>query len=139
VFSPAEPKSKVQFVVQNRSDKRDFQMLTKGARTRQVIEKIGGASRDRTDDLIVANDGIAQINSFACSRLDAEYGPLRSNSHKHFRLAGRVCLTVFPAWASVRGVGCAADAVPVRAQMMLERAANRGRLLQFRSIGITAS
>ena len=26
--------------------------------TRQVIDGIGGASRDRTDDLIVANDGV---------------------------------------------------------------------------------
>src|SRR6185437_5628616 len=26
-----------------------------------------------------------QINSFACSRLDAEYGPLRSNSRNNFQ------------------------------------------------------
>jgi hypothetical protein len=50
-----------------------------------VIEGYGGASRDRTDDLIVANDGVSQINSFPCSRLDAEYGPLRSNSTNKFQ------------------------------------------------------
>jgi hypothetical protein len=27
-----------------------------------VIEKIGGASRDRTDDLIVANDALSQLS-----------------------------------------------------------------------------
>ena len=32
-------------------------MVEDGSTARQVIEKIGGASRDRTDDLIVANDG----------------------------------------------------------------------------------
>ena len=31
-------------------------------KTRQVIEKIGGASRDRTDDLIVANDALSQLS-----------------------------------------------------------------------------
>ena len=29
----------------------------------QSVEKIGGASRDRTDDLIVANDAVSQENS----------------------------------------------------------------------------
>ena len=28
----------------------------------QVVEKIGGASRDRTDDLIVANDALSQLS-----------------------------------------------------------------------------
>jgi hypothetical protein len=28
----------------------------------QVIKKIGGASRDRTDDLIVANDALSQLS-----------------------------------------------------------------------------
>ena len=28
----------------------------------QVIEKFGGASRDRTDDLIVANDALSQLS-----------------------------------------------------------------------------
>jgi hypothetical protein len=27
-----------------------------------VVEKIGGASRDRTDDLIVANDALSQLS-----------------------------------------------------------------------------
>src|SRR5260370_11630920 len=29
---------------------------------RQPVEKIGGASRDRTDDLIVANDALSQLS-----------------------------------------------------------------------------
>ena len=28
----------------------------------QIVEKIGGASRDRTDDLIVANDALSQLS-----------------------------------------------------------------------------
>ena len=28
----------------------------------QLVEKIGGASRDRTDDLIVANDALSQLS-----------------------------------------------------------------------------
>ncbi len=35
--------------------KRDF-------KRRQVIERFGGASRDRTDDLIVANDALSQLS-----------------------------------------------------------------------------
>ena len=34
--------------------------MTNGGKRRQVFEKFGGASRDRTDDLIVANDGVLQ-------------------------------------------------------------------------------
>jgi hypothetical protein len=49
-------------------------------KSRQVTEKIGGASRDRTDDLIVANDGVCQIISLTHLHLAAEYGPLRSSS-----------------------------------------------------------
>ena len=37
-------------------------MLENGSTNRQVIEKIGGASRDRTDDLIVANDALSQLS-----------------------------------------------------------------------------
>jgi hypothetical protein len=33
-----------------------------GCKVEQVIEKIGGASRDRTDDLIVANDALSQLS-----------------------------------------------------------------------------
>ena len=29
---------------------------------RQLLAKIGGASRDRTDDLIVANDALSQLS-----------------------------------------------------------------------------
>jgi hypothetical protein len=36
--------------------------MTYGRKGRQVIEKIGGASRDRTDDLIVANDALSQLS-----------------------------------------------------------------------------
>jgi len=45
-----------------------------------IEPKFGGASRARTDDLIVANDGVLQIISFICLSLTAECGPLRSNS-----------------------------------------------------------
>jgi uncharacterized protein YeeX (DUF496 family) len=37
-------------------------MTANGEKIRQVIEKIGGASRDRTDDLIVANDALSQLS-----------------------------------------------------------------------------
>jgi hypothetical protein len=37
-------------------------MVENGSKTRQVIEKNGGASRDRTDDLIVANDALSQLS-----------------------------------------------------------------------------
>jgi hypothetical protein len=51
----------------------------------------------RTDDLIVANDGVRRIISFACLYLAAEYGPLRSNSN---RLA-RSCLKLHPVVALI--------------------------------------
>ena len=38
---------------------------------RQVIESIGGASRDRTDDLIVANDGVPGSDLTDSIRLDS--------------------------------------------------------------------
>ena len=37
-------------------------MIEYGRKSWQVIEKIGGASRDRTDDLIVANDALSQLS-----------------------------------------------------------------------------
>ena len=37
-------------------------MIERGGKSRQVVEKIGGASRDRTDDLIVANDALSQLS-----------------------------------------------------------------------------
>ena len=37
-------------------------MIGHGRKGRQVVEKIGGASRDRTDDLIVANDALSQLS-----------------------------------------------------------------------------
>ena len=43
----------------------------RGERRVQVIEEIGGASRDRTDDLIVANDECCHFISFAFLRLAA--------------------------------------------------------------------
>src|ERR1700726_2469481 len=39
-----------------RSNKTGFSMIGHGRKSRQVVEKIGRAGRDRTDDLIVAND-----------------------------------------------------------------------------------
>src|ERR1035437_9852831 len=45
-----------------RSNKAGFSMIEHGEKSRQVIEKIGGASRDRTDDLIVANDALSQLS-----------------------------------------------------------------------------
>jgi hypothetical protein len=51
-----------------------------GCSSQQLIERIGGASRDRTDDLIVANDGVRQPISFIRRFLAVDYGPLRSNS-----------------------------------------------------------
>jgi hypothetical protein len=60
------------------------------------VSNYGGASRDRTDDLIVANDGIAQVNCRACYGLQAEYGPLRSNFHKQLLgLPGKSASHVF--------------------------------------------
>jgi hypothetical protein len=44
--------------------------------------KYGGASRARTDDLIVANDGVCQIISLTRLRLAAEHGPLRCKSNR---------------------------------------------------------
>ena len=37
-------------------------MTANGEKNGQVDEKIGGASRDRTDDLIVANDALSQLS-----------------------------------------------------------------------------
>ncbi len=37
-------------------------MIEHGGKSRQVIEKNGGASRARTDDLIVANDALSQLS-----------------------------------------------------------------------------
>src|SRR5580704_11076516 len=45
-----------------RFNKTGFFMIERGRKSRQVIEKIGGASRDRTDDLIVANDALSQLS-----------------------------------------------------------------------------
>src|SRR6202021_198948 len=41
---------------------RFFNAQRNGCNRRQVVEKIGGASRDRTDDLIVANDALSQLS-----------------------------------------------------------------------------
>ena len=37
-------------------------MIEHGEKSRQVIERIGGASRDRTDGLVVANDALSQLS-----------------------------------------------------------------------------
>ena len=49
----------------SRSKSTDFSTLTRGGKSRQVIERIGGASRARTDDLIVANSRIRVARSEA--------------------------------------------------------------------------
>src|ERR1700677_450293 len=48
--------------VPKRSKSTEFSMTADGEKIGQVIEKIGGASRDRTDDLIVANDALSQLS-----------------------------------------------------------------------------
>ena len=45
-----------------------------------VIEKIGGASRDRTDDLIVANDNALRLRHPDFNNLESDYVPLRSEN-----------------------------------------------------------
>src|SRR5437870_526499 len=45
-----------------RSNKTGFSMIGHGEQSRQVTEKIGGAGRDRTGDLIVANDALSQLS-----------------------------------------------------------------------------
>jgi hypothetical protein len=87
-----------------------------------VIEGYGGASRDRTDDLIVANDGIFQIKSFPCSRLDAEHGPLRSNSTNKFQACREKLPLSFSGLASPPRRTSVAGEVLMRAEMMLQRA-----------------
>ena len=37
-------------------------MIVDGTKSRQVIDLFGGASRDRTNDLIVANDALSQLS-----------------------------------------------------------------------------
>jgi hypothetical protein len=49
------------FTVQNLM-RRVFSGHRNDCNCRQPIEKIGGASRDRTDDLIVANDALSQLS-----------------------------------------------------------------------------
>jgi hypothetical protein len=39
-----------------------FSVFENGCKTRRVVEKFGGASRARTDDLIVANDALSQLS-----------------------------------------------------------------------------
>ena len=58
----------------------------------------GGASRARTDDLIVANDAPFQFITFACLRLAVDHVPKRSNSglpgelpQQFFRLESHRC------------------------------------------------
>jgi hypothetical protein len=65
--------------------------------TRQVAVKIGGASRDRTDDLIVANDGVCQSIYVCLLRLTCR---VRSISVQfNSGLPGNSCLTTLPCLA----------------------------------------
>jgi hypothetical protein len=43
-------------------------MTKRDEKTRQDVEKIGGASRDRTDGLVVANDALSQLSYSPTSR-----------------------------------------------------------------------
>jgi hypothetical protein len=45
-----------------RSNKAGDSVTKSGCSSRQVVEIFGGASRDRTDDLIVANDALSQLS-----------------------------------------------------------------------------
>jgi hypothetical protein len=53
---------KARFTVHYGPIKRAISMIERGGKSRQMIERIGGASRDRTDDLIVANDALSQLS-----------------------------------------------------------------------------
>jgi len=52
-------------------------MVENGGKTPQVIEKIGGASRYRTDDLIVANDALVGLRTLILQDLQAKH-PLQT-------------------------------------------------------------
>jgi hypothetical protein len=45
-------------------------MIGYSEKSRQVIEKIGGASRDRTDGLVVANDALSQLSYSPTYKMD---------------------------------------------------------------------
>jgi Phage integrase family len=51
-----------QFARSNSRSITGFSMLKSGCQSRQAIERIGGASRDRTDGLVVANDALSQLS-----------------------------------------------------------------------------
>ena len=59
-------------------------MTKSGCPSRQVIDKDGGASRDRTDDLIVANDALSQL-SYSPTSMNrvAGNGILAAPAHYH--------------------------------------------------------
>src|ERR1700688_2056568 len=65
---------------------------------------IAGASRARTDGLVIANDGVLQIASFACLHLQSSHVPLHSKTFSKFQVRRESCLTVFPArpWLQAR-------------------------------------
>jgi hypothetical protein len=65
--------------------------LHKRRKTRQVLEKNAGASRDRTDDLIVAKDGVCQ----SVPRPELRLKPITVQHGTKFGLAGRVASTGF--------------------------------------------
>jgi hypothetical protein len=45
-------------------------MLANGEKTRQVVERFGGAGRARTGDLIVANDALSQLSYSPTNKKD---------------------------------------------------------------------
>ena len=61
----------VPIYVPKRSKSTEFSMMKQDEKRRQLIEKTGGASRARTDGLVVANDALSQLS----------YSPTRGTSY----------------------------------------------------------
>lgn len=76
-------------------------MIEYGRKSRQDVEKIGGASRDRTDDLIVAKDGVCQFASMFMPLLEPitfQNVPFGLFQALKIQVCRKRCLTVFPAY-----------------------------------------
>jgi hypothetical protein len=88
----------------------------------------GGASRDRTDDLIVAKDGVCQSLPFVCLRLAAIHVPKRSNSG----LPGELPQQFFRLAAHGGGRVIARSLLDAKGQRILARFEPRGLPLNAR-------
>jgi hypothetical protein len=78
-------------------------MLDSGSKSREVLQKIGGASRDRTDDLIVANDALSHDSPLIYQQLPAKtqsktgcflgriWDVSRHNAHRRFAYKSTKC------------------------------------------------